>query len=252
LVTAAALRRILDGLRAAPARPAVPIAPEPGAWDLLGVLRSRMTVGGRVLQVGLRDTALVRALGGSKNRAVGAPDAIDPLERDDAAVAAVDLAVMSSGRLAFRAQAFDLVIAVDALAGAEEVERVLKPAGFFVSEQHGERAYQNIFDAFGWGSYGAWQRQRCRELRLPSPLAEDIGAEFGSWAFEYDLFSEYEAKAYLPDLEALVALIETGPFPERLDPERHRRAVNHLIEAPSTPRGIETTLHRELISVERI
>jgi SAM-dependent methyltransferase len=233
VVTPASLQRALDALRESPASaPRILLDRDPAGWDFVDVVRSRLGPLGRALQIETRG-AIVHTSTVATVR--GAPSLL-----------------VTPTHLPFRAQQFDVVFAQDTLANAEEVERVLRPAGFFISEQHGERSFRNLFEAFDWGSYGAYERQRSRELGLPSPLAEDIGSEFGAWAFEYDVFMEYETKVYLPDIESLVALIEAGPFPERLNALRHWRALNHVIAAYSTPRGIETSVHRELLIVERI
>jgi hypothetical protein len=54
------------------------------------------------------------------------------------------------------------------------------------------------------------------------------------------------------DVESLLFWFQAIPMPEDFDIETHWRQVDHVITEFSTPQGIETNEHRELLIVQKV
>lgn len=158
----------------------------------------------------------------------------------------VHFEVMHAQDLKFPDRTFDVVLNRHAPIFHEEIVRVLKPGGYFITQQVGGQNTQNIFDIFGWGSNGEyWRRffaergmvfRDCRELQ---PAFEEAGCSV--------MAQEYDVSYYFQDVESLIFWLKWSPLPENLAAEHHTACVTRLIEEHSTPRGIETNEHRELM-----
>lgn len=158
--------------------------------------------------------------------------------------------VMKAEALAFPNNSFDLVLNRHAPIFRDEVVRVLRPGGYFITQQVGGRNAQSIFDAFGWGSneqhwirFFAQERgEDFRELQVRGLLRSLPAA--GCTVIAH---GEYDVRTYFQDEEALAFYLLWSPLPEKLDPERHYRQVTRLLEEHRTPRGIESNEHREFL-----
>ena len=115
--------------------------------------------------------------------------------------------------LAFAAGCFDAVLAHHADFHCEEVLRVLRPGGVFISQQMGDRNTQSIFDAFHWGSFGRFWRSQYmirggvyRTCSEKAAIFRSLGAEIIELA-EYDV----DGETLRQDLQELVEkLVEHG------------------------------------------
>ena len=63
--------------------------------------------------------------------------------------------------------------------------------------------------------------------------------------------AEYDVQYWFRDVESLVFWLKAAPLPEPFDTEKHWQGVNRIIEQYSTPLGIETNEHRELLIVQK-
>jgi hypothetical protein len=64
--------------------------------------------------------------------------------------------------------------------------------------------------------------------------------------------AEYNIRYWFSDIESLVFWLKAAPLPESFDIEKHWRGVNYIIKKYSTPRGIETNEHRELLIIQKV
>jgi hypothetical protein len=62
---------------------------------------------------------------------------------------------------------------------------------------------------------------------------------------------EYDVRYWFCDVESLVFWHMAIPLPEDFDVERHWQEVDYIIANYTTPRGIETNEHRELLIAQK-
>ena len=155
----------------------------------------------------------------------------------------------NSVTLPFPDSSLDVVLARYADYTAPEVVRVLRPGGVFATQQMGDNDTENIFDTFGWGTYGAYWRARFRsEGRAYVPTSE-TAQQFATLSCEVVTLDEYDLPFYFKDVEALVFYLKASPLPEEIDPEKHWRPISRLVDESTTDLGIQTNQHRELLVV---
>jgi SAM-dependent methyltransferase len=151
--------------------------------------------------------------------------------------------------LPLRDSSLDVVLARHADYAPAEVARVLRPGGVFATQQMGDNDTANIFDTFGWGTYGAYWRARFQsEGRVYVPTSE-TAQQFVSLGCDVVTLDEYDLPLYFKDVEALVFYLKASPLPEEIDPERHWQPISRLVDEFTTDLGIRTNRHRELLVV---
>jgi SAM-dependent methyltransferase len=223
---------------------------EPWDWDLQ--VRAHTTAGSLVLDLGTGGgevfgefaDAFALGLGVDRNE-----ERIAVAQRNRAPN--LRFAVMEDASLALRNESLDLVLARCADYDPVEVHRVLRPGGVFVTLQMGEHDTQNVFDAFGWGSYGRFWRARFESHDLPYRTCLDAAADFQDLGCAEIRYEEYDVPQYFRDVAALVLFLKASPLPERFDPEAHYEAFARLVTTYGSERGIETNAHRELLVVRK-
>src|SRR5581483_2655321 len=99
----------------------------------------------------------------------------DRLRRHDERL---EFALMDGSALAIRDGCMDVVLARCADYEPAEVARVLAPEGIFLTLQMGDNDTQNIFDVFGWGSYGSHWRARFEAQGRPYRSVPQTAQEF--------------------------------------------------------------------------
>ncbi len=158
--------------------------------------------------------------------------------------------VRSNGAiLPFPDHCLDLVLARYADYVPEEVVRVLRPGGIFATAQMGDNDTANIFETFGWGTYGAYWRARfLSEGRVYIATAQ-TAQQFAALDCDVVSFDEYDVPLYFKDVEALVYYLKASPLPEEIDPHKHWQPISRLVDQHTTDLGIRTNQHRELLVV---
>ena len=76
-----------------------------------------------------------------------------------------------------------------------------------------------------------------------------ITEEFQARGFALIAYGTYNVPYYFRDVASLLFWMRAVEIPPDFDIERHWRDVNYLIAEYTTPRGIETNEHRELLIV---
>jgi len=133
----------------------------------------------------------------------------------------------------------------------EEIVRVLRSDGVFITQQVGGRNTQNIFSAFGWGSNGEYWSKYWRERScLPQDVAT-LSETFRQAGCTVIARAEYDVRYYFLDVASLVFWFKSVPLPEDFNIEKHWRQVAQIITEYRTPKGIETNEHRELLIVQK-
>ena len=158
---------------------------------------------------------------------------------------------MDASRLQFPEAAFDLVLNRRCGIYPAEVARVLRPGGYFIAEQVGQRKDSNFVEAFGWSaaSFGShwWQ-----------PQAEII-QQFAQLGCRVVARGEYEVRDRLRDFSSLIFYLKARPWPgnapgtniAKLDVVQQWQGVQRIVERYASERGVETNEHLELLIVQK-
>ncbi|MCD6285253.1 MAG: class I SAM-dependent methyltransferase [Anaerolineae bacterium] len=174
------------------------------------------------------------------------PDMIAQARRNQAAVPAdhVTFEVMDAFHLAAEDASFDVVLNCHCDVAVDEVVRVLRPGGFFITQQVASRNTEDLLEAFGWtfASFGEgwWQ-----------PVAV-LATAFENAGCHVDARAEYDVRYWFLDVASLLFWLKAVPLPEPFDLDRHWHGVNHILDRYVSDRGIETNEHRELLIVRKL
>ena len=224
-------------------------AREPVPWDYLDVVRHYLRPTDRVLDVGTGGGEKLLSLASCFGSAVGvdaSAEMIATAQKNKAATqtAKVSFEVMCGEALRFPDSAFDVVLNRHCTVDVRETFRVLQPGGYFVTQQVGARNAQNICALFGCGVGGEYAVGLFQELDALAGAFRQLGCRVVCAA-------EYDVRYWFLDVESLLFWFQAIPIPEDFDIETHWRQVDHVIAEYSTPQGVETNEHRELLIVQR-
>jgi SAM-dependent methyltransferase len=134
----------------------------------------------------------------------------------------------------------DVVLNRHAVVNVAEIVRVLRPGGYFITQQVGAQNTFNVTTLFGVGPGTSGQGVQ----DIPT-----ITEAFQQRGFALIAYGTYNVPYYFQDAASLLFWMRAVEIPPDFDVERHWRDVNYLIAEYTTPRGIETNEHRELLIV---
>jgi SAM-dependent methyltransferase len=227
---------------------------DPVPWEYDEVVRRYLMQSHRVLDIGTGGGERLLSFTDSFGYGVGidanpdmiatARDNVPPKLRSK-----IDFAVMPAETLSVDDDSFDIVLNRHAPYSVAEIVRVLRPGGYFITQQVGRHNMDNIFDAFGWESSGNWWDS----IRAKAGL-QPLATERSHTAFEdagYTIVGEahYDVSYFVEDLASLIFWLQSVPLPEPFDIERHDSLLRKLVERHDTPRGFVPNEHRELLVV---
>jgi SAM-dependent methyltransferase len=232
---------------------------DPVPWAYQDIVRRYVTPSSRVLDVGTGGGEVFLSLAPYFGQGVGIDRKVRMIRtaienRAPALRDKVSFVVMKGQALGFPDDTFDVVMNRHASIFFEEVVRVLRPGGYFITQQVGGRNAQSIFDAFGWGSNEQhWQRFfaargmdfTIQQIKTLVDLLPGVGCTIVA-------NGEYDVPIYFPDIQALVFYLLWTPLPEKLDPDRHHEQVTRLVQERQAPRGIESSEHREFLVARKV
>lgn len=224
-------------------------ARDPVPWDYLDVVRRYLFPGSRVLDVGTGGGERFMALAADYGYGVGV-DIAPQMIRDAATIRRASgserpaFAVMAAESLGFAAASFDLVLNRHSDVQVPEVVRVLRPGGVFITQQVGARNTANICQALGCGPGGQYAAE-------PDQDGAALAAQFSQAGCTVVARAEYDVPYCFCDVESFVFWLKAIPMPEDFAMARHWEQVARLITTDSTPRGIMTNEHRELLIIRK-
>jgi len=158
---------------------------------------------------------------------------------------------MDAKKLDFAKETFDIVINRHAPIYPEEISRVLKKGGYFITQQVGGENAQNIHDIFGWPTNADYWANFYRSIGEKRQSMEVLPERFTGLNFEVVRKEDAKTKYWFKDIESLVFWLKSVPLPEKFDLRKHWKKVAKVIEKYSTPRGIQTIQHRQLLVVRK-
>jgi len=150
----------------------------------------------------------------------------------------VEFKLADAKKLPFTEESFDVAMCRQAPFYAEEVFRVLKPNGVFLSQQVGEENKQNIKEIFGRGqSFG----------EKPGSFMSDCIQELENAGLKILRTDTYNATEYYTDMADLIFLLRNTPIMPDFDIEKDERHLEEIEKKYKTKNGIKTNSSRFLI-----
>ncbi len=163
----------------------------------------------------------------------------------------ISFAVMQAQDLAFPPASFDVVLNRHGPVFVDQIVPLLRPNGYVITQQVAGGNLQSIFSAFGWDSNGAYWRRYWREHGLLPQDGASLRERFVQAGCAVVAYGEYYVPFYFRDAASLLFHLKALPLPEAFGLERHWETVARLIAEQSTPRGIASNEHRELLIVRK-
>jgi SAM-dependent methyltransferase len=221
---------------------------DPVPWEYGEIVRRYLRPDDRVLDVGTGGGERFLELALSFGSGIGVdPDpAMIATARENTPATLAEKVTFIEGRaeaLPVHDTSCDVVLNRHAVVDVAEVARVLRPGGYFITQQVGAQNTFNITTLFGCGS-GMGGQHIAPEQELPA-LA-DAFQQRGCAIVSY---ATYNVAYYFKDAESLLFWMQAVGVPPRFDIERDWQSVNYLLTEYMTPRGVETNEHRELLIV---
>jgi SAM-dependent methyltransferase len=156
----------------------------------------------------------------------------------------VSFKVMQAEALGFPDNFFDVVLNRHTPVFPGEIIRVLRPDGVLITQQVGSNNTKNICSVFRCGPGGEYKQDPTQDIQRLVDAFVKAGCEI------IDRES-YDVRCWFCDVESFVFWLKAVPIPEDFDIERHWQEVDRIITEYSTPKGIETNEHRELLIVRK-
>lgn len=187
--------------------------------DLFHVLRDYLTTSKMLLDIGTGNGNRLKAVGHLVHGVYALE--LDPVAAQKANETLMPLAYVvnaQSEALPFRDRSFDVVSCRQAPFNEEEIWRVLRPNGVFITQQADADDKQNIKSIFG------------REHILGKPAGEllhDIEARLESIGFQVRT-ERYSYTEVIMGMEALIYLLMTTPVIPDFDPVKDEAALVRL------------------------
>lgn len=221
---------------------------DPVPWEYMEVARRYVKPTDDVLDIGTGGGEKLLSLADAFGTGIGVdPDpAMIATARENTPPALVEKVSFMEGSaeaLPVPDASFDVVLNRHAVVGVAEVARVLRPGGCFLTQQVGVQNTFNIATLFGVGP-GMGGERFPAEQEVPA-----LTEAFQRRGFALIAYGTYNVPYYFRDVESLLFWMRAVGIPPDLDADRHWRDVNYLIAEYTTPRGIETNEHRELLIV---
>lgn len=227
---------------------------EPVPWDYMEVVPNYLTPRDTVLDIGTGGGEKLLALSQHFGRGVGVdpdPEMIQAARENGAGQAKVTFEAMAAEALAFPDASFEVVLDRHAPIDVSEVVRVLKPGGYFVTQQVGTQNMGNICEEFGTG----------RTIRNVNHAALDDGdqrgliEEFTRRGCRVLSSAAYNVHYWVKDIPSLIfwfkAIAGGNEIPKGFSIERDGHTVSRIIQRYSTAKGVQTNEHRTLVVVRK-
>ncbi len=219
-------------------------ASNPEPWDYEEVVRRYLRPSSQVLDIGTGGGERFLSLAPFFARGVGtdlSPTMVAVARENTTPEVAgkVSFAVMPADDLHVPDSSFDVVLNRHSAVHVDEIVRVLRPGGFFITQQPGVRNTQNICAILGYDPTGEY------------PTTDETLAAFAAQGCDIVARAEYDIRYWFLDVESLLFWLKAVPVPPDFALDRYWRQVNRILVECQTPNGIETNEQRELFIVRK-
>lgn len=160
----------------------------------------------------------------------------DNATKDDNAKVSFEL--MSAEDIKFPGNTFDIVLNRHAVIVPKEITRVLKPRGYFITQQVENSNMQNLKQIFDYQK--TWQN----DVVTLSKNFEENGCRVVATG-------KYNINYWVKDTESLVFWLKAVDLPERFNIKGHGLKLLEYIEKYSTPKGFLTNEAREFLITQK-
>jgi SAM-dependent methyltransferase len=225
---------------------------EPAPWDYKEVARRYLRPDDRVLDIatggGEIFLSLVPFIGSGLGTDVS-PEMIATARENTPADGAgkVSWEVMAAQDLQVEPGSFDAVLNRHRPVFLGPILRALRPGGYFICQQVGGLNSRNIIRLFGWDSSGDYWRDYWDRHGFPHQDVPCLIGRLAEAGCRIVGHGGYNIRATFLDVESLIFFLKAVPLPEEFDLERHGKRVLQFIADNTTPEGIETNEHREIL-----
>jgi SAM-dependent methyltransferase len=221
---------------------------DPIPWNYSSVVRSYLKPTDRVLDIGTGGGEIFLSLAPNIGKGIGIdhnPAMIEMAKSNQSrmAVSNIEFIEMDGSNLQLEANGFDIVLLRHLRVYVNEIVRVLRPGGYFITQMVGKQSSKNFMEAFGWtsASFGSdwWQ-----------PVGE-LAQQFEEKGCHIVAQGEYDVGYWFKDMASFVFWMVSVPWPEDIELGKHWQNINRILETSTTNRGIETNEHRGLLIVQK-
>ncbi len=222
---------------------------DPVLWDYVEVVRQYLKPTDRVLDVGTGGCEIFSSLSPYFAEGIGVDQQAVMIEtaRENLAAQSIDnisLMQMEAADLQFKPNSFDVVLVKHLRVYVDEVLRVLRPGGIFITQLVGQRTGLNILEAFGWtpASFGDdwWQ------------TAAELAHQFRQHNCHILAEAEYDVPYWFLDVESLLFYVMSIPLPEKIELEKHWQMIANFLKRWHGDSGIESNEHCGLLIVQKL
>jgi SAM-dependent methyltransferase len=228
-------------------------ASDPAPWEYEDVVRRYLQPSRQVLDIGTgggeRFLALAPFFG--TGLGVDVSPAMSEVAQENTPpdlVGKVSFAIMPAEELRVPDHAFDIVLNRHSVVHVDEIVRVLRPGGFFITQGVGSRNTQNICAVFGCNPGGEY----VSDVGHKWGTASESRAAFEERGCAFVAQAEYDIRYWFLDVESLLFWLKAIPIPQDFEIERQWQQVDHILTEYQNPVGIETNEHRELLIVRKL
>lgn len=212
-------------------------------WDFLEVVRNYVTNETILLDIGTDGGRKLLRVAISVKKAYGIDHQKSMITTANRNLAKskrsnVEFKLADARKLPFPEESFDVVMCRHAPFYSEEVFRVIKPNGVFITQQVGEEDKQNIKEVFGRGQSFGQKTGRFMNVCIQ---------ELKNAGFKILRTNTYNATEYYADMADLIFLLRNTPIIPDFDMERDERYLKEVEKKYKTKNGIKTNSFRFLI-----
>lgn len=150
----------------------------------------------------------------------------------------VSFELMGAEDIQFPENTFDIAINRHAVIVPGEVTKVLKPEGYFITQQVDKDNMQNLKQSFNYQK--SWQN----DVITLSKSFEDNGCQVVATG-------KYNINYWVKDIESLIFWLKAVNLPENFNIEEHGKQLLQYIKQYSTPKGFLTNEAREFLIVQK-
>lgn len=220
---------------------------EPVPWDYLEVVKAYLEETSSVLDIGTGGGEKFIKLSKFFAQGVGVdpnPDMIKTAKanKTKAQNSKVTFKQYGAENLEEINQTFDLVINRHAPVAPNQIVKVLKQGGYFITQQVGSKNMLNIKNIFGVSQFvSKWHN----DLDTLIPEFKKLGCRIVATG-------EYDVNYWVKDIESLIFWLKAIDMPEGFNMEDHWQQINEIIEKFTTPKGIISNEHRQLLIIQAV
>ena len=221
----------------------------PVLWEYADVVRQYLKPTDHVLDIGTGGGEIFGGFSAEFQTGIGIdenPKMIETAQQNLAAanIQNITLERMNGSNLRFEADSFDVVLLRHLRVYVDEVLRVLRPGGYFITQLVGQRTNLNTLHGFGWtpASFGPdwWQ------------TAAELATELRRKNCRILAEAEYDVPYWFSDVESYLYYLMAIPLPEKIVLEQHWQNIDNIITQHQTDKGIESNEHQGLLVVQKL